>query len=139
MAEHNQGTKEFNWSDFELRLSEQDLHDGQRSMLEMRLDVVRSFMPRIPSSTKAKRAKESSYKDSLTGFPGQLTVVDLTDPMLDSETACVLFDIALTQFVDRTSGGKVIALDEAHNVSICYVFQLLLMCSVYAFYKSCRE
>jgi hypothetical protein len=117
MGEQHQGAREFDWDDFEFRLNEEKIQAGQRSMLEMRLDVVRSFMPRVTKLKQRNKGKLSSKNDSLVGLSGQLTIVDFTDPMLDPETVCVLFDIALTRFVDRTPGGKVVALDEAHNVS----------------------
>ena len=53
--------------------------------------------------------------DYLIGKPGQLTVVDLTDPVIDSDTACVLFDTCLSVFVAQTECSKIVALDEAHN------------------------
>jgi hypothetical protein len=41
--------------------------------------------------------------------------VDLTDPVIDADSACVLFDICLSVFIQQTQCGKIVALDEAHN------------------------
>jgi hypothetical protein len=53
--------------------------------------------------------------DFLTGTPGYLTIVDLTDPVIDADSACVLFDICLSVFIQQTQCGKIVALDKAHN------------------------
>jgi hypothetical protein len=53
--------------------------------------------------------------DSLVGKPGSLTIIDLSDPVIDPDTACVLFDICLSVWVSQTKCGKIVALDEAHN------------------------
>ncbi|KAI0568538.1 hypothetical protein Alg215_12127, partial [Pyrenophora tritici-repentis] len=39
----------------------------------------------------------------------------LTDPVIDADSACVLFDICLSVFIQQTQCGKIVALDEAHN------------------------
>jgi hypothetical protein len=63
-------------------------------------------------------AKSTSASNSvLAGTSGTLTIVDLTDPTIDGNTACILFDIALAIFLEKTECGRIIGLDEAHNVS----------------------
>jgi hypothetical protein len=64
--------------------------------------------------TRTLISEPSTAEDIFAGKPGELTVIDLSDPMLDAESACVLFDIALSLFVSHTNVAKVIALDEAH-------------------------
>jgi hypothetical protein len=54
-------------------------------------------------------------RDVLVGEPGSLTIIDLTDPVVDADSACVLFDICLSIFVSQTRCAKIVALDEAHN------------------------
>ncbi|KAF1956603.1 hypothetical protein CC80DRAFT_593332 [Byssothecium circinans] len=54
-------------------------------------------------------------RDILTGTPGVLTIIDLTDPVIDADFSCVLFDICLSIFLSQTKCSKIIALDEAHN------------------------
>ncbi|KAF3113591.1 hypothetical protein TWF102_000246 [Orbilia oligospora] len=47
---------------------------------------------------------------------GSITIVDLTCPFVDSETACVLFSICLDLFCSTLSTtGKIVALGEAHK------------------------
>jgi hypothetical protein len=104
----------------------------QNGPLNMRLDLLESYVdvpPRpviVQRSGKNKQASPATQKmytprqlkdqpDFLQGKPGTLTIVDLTDPVVDPDAACVLFDICLSIFVSLTSCGKIIALDEAHN------------------------
>jgi hypothetical protein len=54
-------------------------------------------------------------KGYLIGSPGKLVIVDLTDPVVDVDSACVMFDTCLSIFLAQTTVGKIIALDEAHN------------------------
>ncbi|KAI7157488.1 hypothetical protein KC349_g5606 [Hortaea werneckii] len=80
--------------------------EGQTSMLNMRLDLLKSFM------NESHTSQEGLFKTE----PGTLTIVDLTDPFLDPATVCMLFDICLALFKqNRPSSGLVIGLDEAHR------------------------
>ena len=48
---------------------------------------------------------------------GQLTIVDLTDPFIDSKSACGLFEIVTRLFIRAdVNTGKVLVVDEAHKV-----------------------
>lgn len=48
--------------------------------------------------------------------PGQLTIIDLSDPFIDSASACGLFEIITRLFVRADVGtGKVLVVDEAHK------------------------
>lgn len=81
--------------------------ERQNQPLQLRIDLLESFLD-------VERKKAS--RDSLIGSPGELTIVDLTDPMVDVDAACVLFDTCLSIFLAQTkSCGKIVALDEAHN------------------------
>jgi len=47
---------------------------------------------------------------------GQLTIIDLSDPFIDSVSACGLFEIITRLFVRADVGtGKVLVVDEAHK------------------------
>jgi hypothetical protein len=49
---------------------------------------------------------------------GAVTIIDLTDPFINSAAACALFDISLTLYLEKNiRGGKLLVLDEAHKVS----------------------
>lgn len=81
------------------------LTDKQTSPLTLRLDLLESFL----------NLSATPGEDFITGTPGTLTIVDLTDPMIDADAACVLFDICLSVFISQTECSKIVALDEAHN------------------------
>jgi hypothetical protein len=105
------------------------------------MDLLESFMgwhepqtaPQDSKRRKKGNGSESYQRQAKTvktgwprnsaGNPGELKIIDLTDPVIDSDSACVLFDIFLAIFLEKTSGGKLIALDEAHNVSTYIVLR----------------
>lgn len=65
-------------------------------------------------SAQKKRGKRGSLF-----APGQLTIVDLSDPFLDEASACGLFEIIVRLFIRADIGtGKVLVVDEAHKVCI---------------------
>jgi hypothetical protein len=57
----------------------------------------------------------NTKNDFLDGTLGSLTIVNLTDPVIDADSACVLFDICLSVFIQETQCRKIVALDKAHN------------------------
>ncbi|KAI7532856.1 glutathione degradosome, partial [Hortaea werneckii] len=96
----------FTVAEFEERKVAKGFKEGQASMLNMRLDLLKSFM------NESHTSQEGLFKTE----PGTLTIVDLTDPFLDASTVCMLFDICLALFKqNRPSSGLVIGLDEAHR------------------------
>jgi len=49
---------------------------------------------------------------------GQLTIIDLSDPFIDEDSACRIFDIICRLFTRiHLDTGKVLVIDEAHKVS----------------------
>lgn len=111
---NEEGTK-FTFQKFEKKLSvqEQSFAANQKSMLNLRMDILRSFMHKPQLDRKGKIIKEDNlFKTE----PGSLTIVDLTDPFVDQTTACVLFDICLGLFTENASkDGMAVVLDEAHR------------------------
>ena len=101
-----------NFSQFEYNLEQKGFSKDQKGMLNLRLDLLKSFMDLsiIGSGAKAKQS------DILQTKPGSLTIVDLTDPLIDAASACALFDICLGIFLEDRQVGRVFALDEAHKV-----------------------
>ncbi|KAG8831139.1 hypothetical protein FRC17_003588, partial [Serendipita sp. 399] len=98
------GSDAFNYRDFRKQLQEQEFNKSQSAMLQLRLDLLNSFLQGDGSD--------------LTSFfkPGRLIVVDLSDPFVDGITAAMLFDICLGLFIEwKTATGKLIVLDEAHK------------------------
>ncbi|KAK6534627.1 hypothetical protein TWF281_005934 [Arthrobotrys megalospora] len=94
----------FDYEVFKDLIFKENLTKDQKTPLEQRLKILESFI---------------GLKDSPNLFdaiPGTLTIVDLTCPFVDSETACGLFNICNELFTSAPcASGKVIALDEAHR------------------------
>ncbi|THY07477.1 hypothetical protein D6D01_09757 [Aureobasidium pullulans] len=103
----------FNYSTFKAHLDNEGLTPGQKVMMEMRLCLLESFMD--PSCTRPS-GSSSKKIDLFNTAPGTFTIVDLSDPFLDSSTTCTLFDILLSLFLSsRLEAGMLICLDEAHK------------------------
>ena len=61
------------------------------------------------------KGKKSTPKPRFAA--GQLTIVDLSDPFIDSASACGIFQIITRLFTRAKVGtGKVLVVDEAHKV-----------------------
>jgi hypothetical protein len=133
MALDTKGANIFDYNEFKRRLAEENFIKDQCGPLDLRLDLLESFMDgkiakkasgsaKNGPSTKGKAPRNAkkikiSGPEIIAGNPGELKIIDLTDPVIDSDSACVLFDICLAIFLETTACGKVVALDEAHNVS----------------------
>lgn len=113
MAIESQGLGSFNYTAFKDKLSATQFVRGQDGPMKLRLDLLESFMNR--SKEIPPKILANNKNDFLVGTPGSLTIVDLTDPVIDPDSACVLFDICLSVFIQQTKCGKIVALDEAHN------------------------
>lgn len=87
-----------------------------KAYTEMRLMVLQSFLEAKPGSPfKAAETKN----DIFLPRAGQLTIVDLTDPMMDACSANLLFNLCLGLFSDGSQGfGQVFVLDDAHKVRL---------------------
>ncbi|PNS15287.1 hypothetical protein CAC42_5458 [Sphaceloma murrayae] len=98
----------FNYRDFKIALGKEDLSKDQLGPLHLRLDLLESFL----DLDKGRYTTTNVF----TLKPGTLTIIDLTDPFMDSNTACILFEICLSLVKEnRPSSGLVVALDEAHK------------------------
>jgi hypothetical protein len=97
---------DFNYLDFKRRLSDQNFDRKQRDFLNQRLDLLESFLDLDSSST------------DLAFRAGEVTIIDMSCPFVDSNTACVLFKIAMKKYLESSVAGKMIVLDEAHKVRI---------------------
>jgi hypothetical protein len=104
----------FSYATFKANLDNEGLQPGQKVMMDMRLDLLESFLD--PSCIKASKKTSSKKTDLFTTSPGTLTIVDLSDPFLDAGTTCTLFDILLSVFLSsRPDSGLLVCLDEAHK------------------------
>ncbi|RMZ70638.1 p-loop containing nucleoside triphosphate hydrolase [Pyrenophora seminiperda CCB06] len=129
MAIQSGGSGTFNYRDFTARIAKAGLTDGQLAPLKIRLDLLESYVDLPPRPTVSKNKKSqitlkekqhtprrgADQADFLLGKPGTLTIVDLTDPIIDADAACLMFDICLSIFISQTPCGTIIALDEAHK------------------------
>lgn len=125
---------DFSYREFRKQIDKVDLSEAQRTPLEQRLDTLESFMAKAPAGpvtnvdqggkkgTKANKKQSNQVSQAAPGInwrskPGQLTIIDLSCPTVDPESACQLFNICLSLFLeqDPSSVGRVIALDEAHK------------------------
>ncbi|OCL07853.1 hypothetical protein AOQ84DRAFT_431976 [Glonium stellatum] len=97
---------DFDYHDFKQRLNNQNFDRTQREFLNQRLDLLESFLDLKSSST-----------DLVFGTSG-VTIIDMSCPFVDSNTACVLFKIAMKKYLESSVAGKMIVLDEAHKVLI---------------------
>ncbi len=62
--------------------------------------------------------KKKHPKQTSRFAPGQITIIDLSDPFTDSASACGLFEIIVRLFTRaEVDTGKVLVVDEAHKVS----------------------
>ncbi|KAH7360826.1 hypothetical protein BKA65DRAFT_523720 [Rhexocercosporidium sp. MPI-PUGE-AT-0058] len=108
----------FNYAEFKRQVSLSPMTSAQQAPLTQRLDTLESFMPK--SQTEVKGSQVKKRRDGggndwsiKTGF---LTIVDLSCPCVTSEGACALFNMCLSLFLEqKTTVGRVIALDEAHK------------------------
>ncbi|TFK99077.1 P-loop containing nucleoside triphosphate hydrolase protein [Pterulicium gracile] len=83
---------------------------AQVASLEQRLSLLTPF---LAGSGKFKTKRPSG----INFVPGEITIVDLSDPFIDSASACSLFNIVTRLFVktDVGSAGKILLVDEAHK------------------------
>ncbi|RYP83080.1 hypothetical protein DL769_001465 [Monosporascus sp. CRB-8-3] len=104
----------FTYTKFRKRLADTPWARGQETPLNLRLQLLDSFITPSPT-TKSTRPAPSP--GNIWAFePGSLTIVDLSDPFISSDEACTLFSICLSIFLEeRHKCGRIVALDEAHK------------------------
>ncbi|KAH0544745.1 hypothetical protein FGG08_001112 [Glutinoglossum americanum] len=93
-----------NYGAFKRHLGQLNLDGKQREFLGQRLDLLESFLDLNGSTTSP-------------GFEaGGVTIIDLSCPFMDANTACVLFQIGMSMYLESNStAGKAIVVDEAHK------------------------
>ena len=94
-----------NYTEFKRRLVQENFDQTQSNMLEMRLNLLESFLDMTGKSPE------------LEFRPGHVTIIDLSDAFITPSTACILFKLGLEQFIQSPTPSKMIVLDEAHKVS----------------------
>ncbi len=145
MAIKNKGAPGLDYKDFMRRLSYEDFNQGQLAMVNLRLQLLETFMkpedkqgapnppqkkPKQTNTAEGKKAqrdwnneqdraqKAEIAKPDMWKFPpGSLTIIDLSCPFVDESFACTLFNMCLSIFLENRQGvGRIVALDEAHKV-----------------------
>lgn len=92
------------YAEFKRRIAEEKWDSTQSNMLKMRTNLLESFLD-LDGTTSVPDFR-----------PGDITIIDLSDPFLTPSTACILFKLALEQFLQSSASGKMVVLDEAHKV-----------------------
>lgn len=128
LAQQISRTEGFDYGDFKHRLEDEGLFGSQLGPLQQRLDALESFMyPEHVIKSKLQPAQSKKKKSQyISGAktadktwapePGRLTIVDLSCPCITDMTACALFNICLSLFLEQDSEvGRIVALDEAHK------------------------
>lgn len=117
MAQQNTGGS-FSYAEFKRLVKDTPMTPAQLAPLTQRLDTLESFMIKAETGifTKQKRTTPDISGTDWTNKAGCLTIVDLSCPCVTPESACSLFNICLSIFLEhKTATGRVIALDEAHK------------------------
>lgn len=103
----------FDYAKFKQQLGEKRFMRMQTGPLNQRLELLESFL---------------TFEDSVTSWnfeAGSITIVDLSCPFVDANTACVLFNICLSMYIESDpTTGKIIAVDEAHKVRLNILFSI---------------
>ena len=117
LAVERQTTTTMDYESFKWRLNDEDsLTDGQKRPMTQRLQLLESFLE--THSNKKLKPMKAKF-DVFDPAAASLTIVDLSDPLVDESFACVLFEICLALFLQgEIVRGRVVALDEAHKVSL---------------------
>ncbi|KAF9498486.1 hypothetical protein BDN71DRAFT_1443334 [Pleurotus eryngii] len=98
----------FTYSAFqtELESRKRTFNPAQVAGLEQRMSLLKGFL-----FNRKKHPKQSSRFAA-----GQITIIDLSDPFIDSASACGLFEIIVRLFTRaEVDTGKVLVVDEAHK------------------------
>jgi hypothetical protein len=93
----------FDYRAFKKRLRLCDFNAAQENMLQLRLDLLESFLDMNGNAPQPKFR------------PGEITIMDMSCPFVDKNTACVLFKIGLHRYLESDVAGKMVVLDEAHK------------------------
>lgn len=95
----------FDYVEFKRRVQGSRLLSGQQAPLKQRLELLESFLV-LDQSDRGCTFENAG-----------VTIIDLSCPFVDPNLACVMFNIAISLYLESgLSTGKIIAIDEAHKV-----------------------
>jgi hypothetical protein len=103
MAIKSQGLDAFDYSTFKDELSATKFTSGQDGPMKLRLNLLESFMK---CSDYTSRILANTKNDLLAGTPGSLTIVDLTDPVVDADLPAYSLTYAFSSSFSRHSVEK---------------------------------
>lgn len=112
--------EDFTFTQFKEKLEarKKSFNNDQKSGLEQRMALLESFL----HTPAGKFGYYNKFTSALRFASGQLTIVDLSDRLVDNYIASALFDIVVRNFERADVGtGKVLLVDEAHKVSSTFV------------------
>lgn len=159
MATESQGAPGLEYEAFRKRVEAEFFTGQQSTPLKHRLELLESFMDRpakaeqgkttpVYADSKAGRRARNEWlaqqdrervkeKESKTRVwdcePGSLTIVDLSCPFVDANSACALFSICVDLFLEnRSRVSRIIALDEAHKVNLAASFGWSTLSATYS-------
>ena len=138
LRDMNEVGSEFSFCDFDRKLDEkkQSFAANQKSMLDLRMDILKSFLCKSSKDAFGRLLGDLDAADNVFQIdPGTLTIVDLTDSFMDQNTACILFDICLELFMEKAPRDDMaVVLDEAHrymkNTSAAIAFTDSLLATI---------
>lgn len=93
----------FSYKAFKDKIAQYQFDPTQRCMLQLRLDLLESFLDLQGNAPQPK------FK------PGEITIMDMSCPFVNANTACILFKIGLEHYLASNIPGKMVVLDEAHK------------------------
>lgn len=102
MATHNEN---FDYHVFKQYVRSQRFDATQRSMLDLRLGILESFLD-----------LDGTSRDTMPFKAGEITIMDMSCPFIDANTACIMFKCGLQRYLSSDTAGKLVVLDEAHKV-----------------------
>lgn len=120
MSMESNGSPGVTYGDFTSRLDRQGFSRQQNSPLNLRLQLLEFFLADKVQDRESSTLLDDIFKSS----PGTLTIVDLSCPFVNENDSCALFSICLSTFVEhRAECGRIVAMDEAHKVSVgtCFI------------------
>ncbi len=137
----------FDYRDFKRRLGAAGLTRPQLEFLKQRLELLESFLDLDvggygQGGSYGVSAADRAALQRLDFAPGSVTIIDMSCPFVDANTACVMFKIGMDMFLEggRNGGGgamgqnsavgKVIAVDEAHKASAPFSISRFVSTSV---------
>jgi hypothetical protein len=97
-------TSVFNYNLFKKRIALENFNSKQTNMLKMRLDLLESFLD------KEGNVLELQFRLS------EITIINLLDPFVAPNTACILFKLRLERFIQSCAQAKIVVLNKAYKV-----------------------